>query len=661
MNQFDKTVWAAIATFPSIVNTCYCSQVAVPDKHEGSTEVNRKSPKIKISFKKLKTANTQEQNERHNFDTDFIHPDDIIHHANGNIYIKNKCKLCNYKSAWDTEMAKHERKVHNIIRDNGQQGTSVAVKKTPRPIPNLIPIQNTVPPSAMCASSVLKIPVVQNRPVTVHGQFLSNVDEYTGSADNVISQKDLNDMCAKSANSSLRDFTSLFGDDVFETEKSTTCTPAAVQDVVPESKTSSTASTLAEIPEQPATLATTPSSSTSLFKKKNASFFDKLKEKLMTDAGESCNLTCKWCGHESKCLSESAGHQKTCGKLQTNISNMTPSVHNISSTRCQYCRQRCKSSIDLHNHLQVCAEANKPMSPRHDNDPFELKPDITIELEDEPVHSDAAEPHPMENVVFVWNNIPSQSPMDIDEPIMTDRLDDNNSIDLSVRVPSPESEGSYLENETVPENTVSPTKMPTHGNDIDLVAEGRRVFKCPHCSFWATTASRFHVHIVGHLNKKPFECSLCAYRSNWRWDITKHIRLKSVRDPAHEKARVLMTDETGRRNYSKYNKYLTQLRSNDPSSDSNAANRRAKTTYDASQAKVSPSGNAKPTMELPKLTRAPTNTDYQSASRSNNPLRPPPPLKAANEMYFHSVNEQKKRTSSDSKKTLFKCKKCNFR
>lgn len=99
-----------------------------------------------------------------------------------------------------------------------------------------------------------------------------------------------------------------------------------------------------------------------------------------------------------------------------------------------------------------------------------------------------------------------------------------------------------------------------------LVAQ---VFKCPHCTFWAATASRFHVHIVGHLNRKPFECSCCAYRSNWRWDITKHIRLKSARRiggeviaavaNSHQGAKVLMTDETGRRNYSKYNRYLTVM------------------------------------------------------------------------------------------------------
>lgn len=90
----------------------------------------------------------------------------------------------------------------------------------------------------------------------------------------------------------------------------------------------------------------------------------------------------------------------------------------------------------------------------------------------------------------------------------------------------------------------------------------KKVFKCPHCSFWAATASRFHVHIVGHLNRKPFECSLCSYRSNWRWDITKHIRLKTMRDKSHVLAEVLMNDETGRRNYAKYNQYLTLMKVN---------------------------------------------------------------------------------------------------
>ncbi|XP_053676341.1 uncharacterized protein LOC128726551 [Anopheles nili] len=114
--------------------------------------------------------------------------------------------------------------------------------------------------------------------------------------------------------------------------------------------------------------------------------------------------------------------------------------------------------------------------------------------------------------------------------------------------------------ETAPGYGEVTNRLPTN-DPTGLVM--KKVFKCPHCSFWASTASRFHVHIVGHLNKKPFECSLCAYRSNWRWDITKHIRLKTIRDPSHKNAGVLMNDETGRRNYTKYNKYIALMQITD--------------------------------------------------------------------------------------------------
>ncbi|XP_049280284.1 uncharacterized protein LOC125762355 isoform X1 [Anopheles funestus] len=122
---------------------------------------------------------------------------------------------------------------------------------------------------------------------------------------------------------------------------------------------------------------------------------------------------------------------------------------------------------------------------------------------------------------------------------------------------------TYCGVETAPGYGEVTSKLST--TDPNTTGLMKKVFKCPHCSFWASTASRFHVHIVGHLNKKPFECSLCSYRSNWRWDITKHIRLKTIRDPSHKNAGVLMNDETGRRNYTKYNKYITLMQITDHS------------------------------------------------------------------------------------------------
>lgn len=286
-------------------------------------------------------------------------------------------------------------------------------------------------------------------------------------------------------------------------------------------------------------------------------------------------------------------------------------------------------------------------------------PNVSIKLES--ILNDYADqaPHPMENRVFVWNNF--EQPMEEIQEMPYSNIKfkqehDNVSLDLSIRTQSPGSEGSYLGSMEKPQHVTPAVKIPSHGTNIDA-AGGKRVFKCPHCSFWASTASRFHVHIVGHLNKKPFECSLCAYRSNWRWDITKHIRLKSVRDSAHEKAKVLMTDETGRRNYTKYNKYLTQMQIRDgPSAGDSGggSSKKSKSTYELSQGNVSPS-QLHMLPELPKLTRAPDSSDFSPLLRSS-PLRPPPPLKAADGSLF-----QKKRPSTDAKKTLFKCKKCNFR
>ncbi|XP_046606517.1 zinc finger protein Xfin-like isoform X2 [Neodiprion virginianus] len=207
---------------------------------------------------------------------------------------------------------------------------------------------------------------------------------------------------------------------------------------------------------------------------------------------------------------------------------------------------------------------------------------------------------------------------------------------------------------------------------------GRRVFKCPHCAFWASTASRFHVHIVGHLNRKPFECSLCSYRSNWRWDITKHIKLKAARDPEHAAARVLMTDETGRRNYSKYNKYLAQVQQQQLQlSDEHC--------IDEPPSKMMLTDESE-YRQPPELTPAPNPVSIafnSSLEVSTLPSRPPPPLKAANRNQGQSLLKSNPvssvptastvltisvpttttvvNNSEETKRTLWKCKRCNYR
>uniref|UniRef100_A0AAR5QJC9 C2H2-type domain-containing protein n=1 Tax=Dendroctonus ponderosae TaxID=77166 RepID=A0AAR5QJC9_DENPD len=586
-------------------------------------EPHRTRPKIKTTPKKAKVSSSASTNGVISESTlqgklsDFIHPDDIIQHSNGKVYIKNKCKLCNFKTAWDSEMAKHEKYFHTFGRDANDR----AVKKAPRPIPNLIPIPF---------------------PAKVKAEFPENREP-------AMSQKDINDICSRSGNSALKDFASLFGsEDVFKNP-----TTSKVPDLIPTS--------IFQVANKNKTMD---------FKHKNASFFDHLKEKLGVATG--CNLICELCGHESKCLTEQAKHKKICGKEITKAPHYIP-IHNISASRCQHCRQRCKSSTDLFNHLQTCQDALKY---RKLEDDTLSEPENELKIDEDRQSAEDEfdnKPHPMENKVFVWNDIMVPMDIDVDDSnyeYTEDRIDDNVSLDLSVRTQSPvNSESSYLgqeNNNTINTNNNLPgsvqhspvhtptttEKIPTHGNDIS-VAQHKRVFKCPHCTFWASTASRFHVHIVGHLNKKPFECSLCSYRSNWRWDITKHIKLKSVRDQAHENAKVLMTDETGRRNYTKYNKYLTEipLSSLQSSSETSGGSGTRPKNHDRNSSPSTSKGD--------KSNKMPTSGDLNSLLKISN-IRPPPALRMAGKHFLANITQEKK-SNSDSKRTLFKCKKCNFR
>ncbi|XP_076269371.1 uncharacterized protein LOC143201994 isoform X2 [Rhynchophorus ferrugineus] len=577
-------------------------------------------PKIKITPKKTKVLPAKLSDRTNSRHSDFIHPDDIIHHANGNVYIKNKCKLCNFKTAWDSEMAKHERKFHNLHGEIIERGAS---RKNPRPIPNLIPI-----PAA--SSGRHRLPNFRSADIPEPKEL-------------AMSEKDMNDICRRSANSALKDLASLFGsEDVFKH---------------------------AAIPKVPDLIPVFSAQQNKTKTAKNASFFDKFGPEL----GSRSNLICNLCGYESKCLTEQVKHQKSCGKETSKVPNVIP-VHNISASRCQYCRHRCKSSADLHVHLRTCAEALRMFSyetKQEDDTLSEHENELKIDEDRQSVDGEYdTKPHPMENKVFVWNNITVPMDIEVDDSsyeYTEDKNDDNISLDLSMWSQSPacsdnSSAGQENNNNLNTNNNISagihhspvPTteKIPTHGNDIS-VAQHKRVFKCPHCTFWASTASRFHVHIVGHLNKKPFECSLCSYRSNWRWDITKHIKLKSVRDQAHEQASVLMTDETGRRNYSKYNKYLTEipLSSLQSSSETSGGSGTRPKHYDR---------NSSPSTSKTDKTKAISAGDLNSLLKVG-VLKPPPPLKSVEQILLDAVCMDKKKTNADSKRTLFRCKKCNFR
>ncbi|CAK9828582.1 Zinc finger protein Xfin [Anthophora retusa] len=365
-----------------------------------------------------------------------------------------------------------------------------------------------------------------------------------------------------------------------------------------------------------------------LFEKKNASFFDKLKEKLTTTASinngvpevavsTTNDLKC-WCTFKASSMEELACHKQT---------HHTALSVSVGTTRCPKCRRRCKSSTDLQVHMQCCHSTSNDTSSIHNS--LEKLSNCS-ELRVTSYRGEYA--------------FPAQT-------------------DWDVNLSGLNSSGSSVEGSS------------THPS-------GRRVFKCPHCPFWASTASRFHVHIVGHLNRKPFECSLCAYRSNWRWDITKHIKLKAAKDPVHMTARVLMTDETGRRNYSKYNKYLAQVEQQSWD-DQNMEERSVEESISDEPPTKLLIMNSSDYLQTPELTSTPVSIistgEGNNINTINIGLRPPPPLKAAarnrgqsllkNNLISphvqggtsgHSVSSSATATE-ENKRTMWKCKRCNFR
>lgn len=518
-------------------------------------------------------------------------------------------------------------------------GTNTS-KKTIRPVPKLIPIPKLVP----------------NLPKSI-------VDDF-----NMLANKGFTP-----SKSSLKDFATLFlGDEKL----------SAI-----------------DIPQL------SPSSNCSSASKKKGSFFDKLKETFAANVSKNENMICG-CGHISKCLSESILHQKSCTKEDQEKAS-SPSPINLSvnsgSTRCQFCRHRCKSSADLYSHLRNCSEAGHCQ-----NNSLDSSSESNEKTDDVDGDDCTEEKHPMENRIFVWNKIPNSQTADDhsfnDQEITEDVDEERFAKDLQKTsenfiVPKKEnSENSYYGVETAPGYGEVTKKMTPEEEAAN--SSLKKVYKCPHCSFWASTASRFHVHIVGHLNKKPFECSLCAYRSNWRWDITKHIRLKTIRDPSHKSAKVLMNDETGRRNYTKYNKYITLMKVTEEDGDpklmksgemtpnqeaslaflnefngiqnnNNKRDNNRNMDYCNEQNEPGPSAAAAavakllpPQLNPSQLIRMPffPNTllgiSSQLHQQDNQKRSPPPLIKPGEDVVAQNIDMK---SDGSEKRTLYKCRKCNYR
>ncbi|RUS73471.1 hypothetical protein EGW08_018769 [Elysia chlorotica] len=74
--------------------------------------------------------------------------------------------------------------------------------------------------------------------------------------------------------------------------------------------------------------------------------------------------------------------------------------------------------------------------------------------------------------------------------------------------------------------------------------EGNFVCEYPNCDFKSTISDRMEVHLALHMNIKMFMCPTCGKRTNWKWDIVKHMnKVHSNRDAVVEDVITLSMEE----------------------------------------------------------------------------------------------------------------------
>ena len=70
-----------------------------------------------------------------------------------------------------------------------------------------------------------------------------------------------------------------------------------------------------------------------------------------------------------------------------------------------------------------------------------------------------------------------------------------------------------------------PKQSPQSSSSMGPVTlkEGSFVCEYPGCDFKSTISDRMEVHLALHMNIKIFMCPTCGKRTNWKWDIVKHM------------------------------------------------------------------------------------------------------------------------------------------
>lgn len=101
-----------------------------------------------------------------------------------------------------------------------------------------------------------------------------------------------------------------------------------------------------------------------------------------------------------------------------------------------------------------------------------------------------------------------------------DNLESGNEDKSKMSSGSPELDRVSMTMVTKDASSSSFTDVTDDSHQKDVVGP----FLCKYCDFSAPAPSKLKAHLATHLNLKKFKCPICGKRSNWKWDIRKHIR-----------------------------------------------------------------------------------------------------------------------------------------
>ncbi|XP_059162480.1 uncharacterized protein LOC131945881 isoform X2 [Physella acuta] len=106
--------------------------------------------------------------------------------------------------------------------------------------------------------------------------------------------------------------------------------------------------------------------------------------------------------------------------------------------------------------------------------------------------------------------------------------------------------------ESTPDSVQSSTSNSKKSTGSVTLKDGTFVCEYPNCEFKTTTSERMEAHMAVHLNLKQYVCPTCGKRTNWKWDIVKHLNKVHMNPAAGVEDVITLTVDEARATIQEY-------------------------------------------------------------------------------------------------------------